>query len=108
MKTGKNNHETGRVTMILLPNTLGAGAGMTGAKSTKEEWRQQTMRGFERLCGPADAGDEKAHERLRALEAFLRAALEYCRATERFNRASGVSDSEFGIQDSGYQSCGQA
>ena len=55
------------------------------SQSVREEWRDQTTRGIERLCGLTEADDREALARLKAVEEFLRAALEYLQAAEQFN-----------------------
>jgi len=70
------------------------------SQSVREEWRQQTTRGIERLCGLTEADDREALARLKAVEEFLRAALEYLQATERFNCALGTDDAPLNIPSS--------
>jgi len=67
------------------------------SQSVREEWREQTTRGIERLCGPAEADDQDALGRLKAVEDFLRAVLEYLQAAERFNCPFGTGDSQLNI-----------
>ena len=69
--------------------------------SVGEEWREQTMCGIERLCGLKEADDREALARLKAVEEFLRAVLEYLQAAERFNCAFGTDDSQLNIPISG-------
>lgn len=69
-------------------------------QSVREEWREQATRGIERLCGLAEAGDQEALGRLKAVGEFLHAALEYLQATERFNCAFGTDDSQLNIPNS--------
>ena len=69
-------------------------------QSAGEEWREQATRGIERLCGLAEASDQEALARLKAVEEFLCAVLEYLQATERFNFAFGTDDSQLDIPNS--------
>jgi hypothetical protein len=70
------------------------------SQSVGEEWREQTTRGIERLCELAEADDREALARLKAVEEFLRAVLEYLQAAERFNGALGTEDSLLNIPNS--------
>jgi len=105
-RSGKDNLKLKRQTIMLkAPGAVIECQRLRPSQSVREEWREQTTRGIERLCRLAEADDREALARLKAFEEFLRAALEYLQAAERFNVALGTDDSLLGIPDSRPDAC---
>jgi hypothetical protein len=86
--------------MLKVPRTTIECRRLRRSQSVREEWREQATRGIERLCRLAEADDQEALGRLRAVRQFLRAALEYLQAAERFNCAFGTDDPRLNIPSS--------
>jgi hypothetical protein len=105
-RSGKDNLKLKRQKIMLkAPGAVIECQRLRSSQSVREEWREQTTRGIERLCRLAEADDREALERLKAVEEFLRAALEYLQAAERFNGALGTDDSLLDIPDSRPVAC---
>jgi hypothetical protein len=105
-RSGKDNLKLKRQKIMLkAPGAVIECQRLRSSQSVREEWREQTTRGIERLCRLAEADDREALERLKAVEEFLGAALEYLQAAERFNGALGIDDSLLDIPDSRPVAC---
>jgi hypothetical protein len=100
-KTRKNNLKLVSQTVILkVPRATIECPRLWQPQSVREEWREQTTRGIAQMCGLAEASDQEALGRVKAVGEFLRATLEYLQATERFNCAFGIDDSQLDIPNS--------
>ena len=85
MKKARKNKLKRQTVMLKAPGAIIECKQLRRSQSVREEWREQTTRGIERLCRLAEADDQEALARLKAVEEFLRAALEYLQAAEQFN-----------------------
>ena len=105
MRKARKNKLKRQTVVLKAPEAAIESQRLRPVQSVREEWREQTTRGIERLCGLTGADDREALARLKAVEEFLRAALEYLQAAERFNSAFGTEDSLLNIPDSTPDAC---
>ena len=100
MKKARKNNLKRQTVMLKTPGATIQCKQLRRSQAVREEWREQTMRGIERLCALTEVGDQEALGRLKAVEDFLRAVLEYLQAAERFDCASGTDDPRLNIPSS--------
>ena len=105
MKKARKNNLERQTVMLKSPGAAIQCKQPRRSQSVREEWREQTMRGIERLCALTEVGDQEALGRLKAVEEFLHAVLEYLQAAERFNCALGTDDPRLDIPSPTAEAC---
>ena len=100
MKKARKNNLKRQTVILKSPGATIMCKQLRQLQAVREEWREQTMRGVERLCALTEVGDQEALGRLKAVEDFLHAVLEYLQAAERFTCASETDDPPLDIPSS--------